>query len=73
MERGFTSREGATITSGKVKTIRMKCFTFSKEMRSSLEVVTFAGVTSKPGGECYLIAQEVESAKYKRDCPVLIL
>ena len=44
----------------------MKCFTFTKEMRSSLKVVTFAGVTSKPGGECYLIAQEVESAEYRR-------
>ena len=31
-----------------------------------MEVVTFAGVTSKPGGECYLIAQEVESAEYRR-------
>ena len=31
-----------------------------------MEVVTFAGVTSEPGGECYLIAQEVESAKYRR-------
>ena len=31
-----------------------------------MEVVTFAGVTSEPGGECYLIAQEVESAEYKR-------
>ena len=28
--------------------------------------VTFAGVTSEPGGECYLIAQEVESAEYRR-------
>ena len=26
---------------------------------------TFAGVTSEPGGEYYLIAQEVESAEYK--------
>ena len=31
-----------------------------------MEVVTFAGVTSEPGGECYLIAQEVESAEYRR-------
>ena len=66
MERGFTSREEATITSGKVKTIQTKCFTFTKEMQSSLEVGTFAGVTSKPGGECNLIAQEVESAEYRR-------
>ena len=28
--------------------------------------VTFAGVTSKPGREYYLIAQEVESAEYRR-------
>ena len=27
---------------------------------------TFAGVTSEPGGEYYLIAQEVESAEYRR-------
>ena len=31
-----------------------------------MEVVTFADVTSEPGGECYLIAQEVESAEYRR-------
>ena len=30
-----------------------------------MEVVTFAGVTSEPGGGCYLIAQEVESAEYR--------
>ena len=29
-------------------------------------VVTFAGVTSEPGGESYLIAQEVESVEYRR-------
>ena len=28
--------------------------------------VTFAGVTSEPGGKCYLIAQEVESGEYRR-------
>ena len=27
--------------------------------------VTFAGVTSEPGRECYLIAQEVESGEYR--------
>ena len=27
---------------------------------------TLAGVTSEPGGEYYLIAQEVESAEYRR-------
>ena len=31
-----------------------------------MEVVTFAGVTSEPGGECHLIAQEVESGEYRR-------
>ena len=41
-------------------------FHFYRGNRSSLEVVTFAGVTSEPGGECYLIAQEVESAEYRR-------
>ena len=29
-------------------------------------MVTFAGVTSEPGGECYLIAQEVKSGEYRR-------
>ena len=29
-------------------------------------MVTFAGVTSEPGGEYYLIAQEVESGEYTR-------
>ena len=41
-------------------------FHFYRGKRSSLKVVTFAGVTSEPGGECYLIAQEVESAEYRR-------
>ena len=31
-----------------------------------MEVVTLVGVTSEPGGECYLIAQEVESTEYRR-------
>ena len=31
-----------------------------------MEVVTFAGVTSEPGEESYLIAQEVESGEYRR-------
>ena len=55
-----------TITSGKVKTIQTKCFTFTKEMRSGLESVTFAGVTSEPRSEYDLIAQEGESAEYRR-------
>ena len=29
-------------------------------------MVTFAGVTSEPGGKCYLIAQEVKSGEYRR-------
>ena len=29
-------------------------------------MLTFAGVTSEPGGGYYLIAQEVESAEYRR-------
>ena len=41
-------------------------FHFYQGNRSSLEVVTFAGVTSEPGGECYLIAQEVESTEHRR-------
>ena len=28
--------------------------------------VTFTGVTSEPGEECYLITQEVESEEYRR-------
>ena len=39
-----------TITSGKVKIIQTKCFTFTKEIRSGLKGETFAGVTSEPGG-----------------------
>ena len=31
-----------------------------------MESKTFVGVTSEPGSEYYLIAQEVESAKYRR-------
>ena len=31
-----------------------------------MERETFAGVTSEPGGEYNLIAQEVESAEYRR-------
>ena len=33
--------------------------------QSGLERETFAGVTSKPEGEYYLIAQEVESGEYR--------
>ena len=42
------------ITSGEVKTIQTKCFTFTEEKRSGLGGETFAGVTSKPGGEIQL-------------------
>ena len=37
-----------------------------RRKRSDLVRETFAGVTSEPGGECYLIAQEVESGEYRR-------
>ena len=57
---------GATITSEKVKTIQTKCFTFTEEMRSGLGGETFTGVTSEPGSEYDLIAQEVESAEYRK-------
>ena len=48
------------ITSGKVETIQKKCSTFTKEKRSGSRVIS-ADNTHEPGGECYLIAQEVES------------
>ena len=55
-----------TITLGKVKTIQTKCFAFTEEIRSGLGGETFAGVTSEPGSEYDLIAQEVKSAEYRR-------
>ena len=56
----------ATITLGKVKTIQTKCFTFTKEMRSGLEVKPLQATLANQGVECDLIAQEVESAEYRR-------
>ena len=61
------------ITSGKVEAIQKKCSTFTKEKQSGLRVISTDN-THEPGGECYLIAQEVESAEYRGgECPVLIL
>ena len=41
-------------------------FHFYRGKRSGLDGETFAGVTSEPGEGYYLIAQEVESAEYRR-------
>ena len=41
-------------------------FHFYRGNRSGLRSETFAGVTSEPGGEYCLIAQEVESTEYRR-------
>ena len=54
------------ITSGKVKTIQTKCFTFTEEMRSGLEVQPLQVTLANQEVEYYLIAQEVESAEYRR-------
>ena len=40
----------------------MKCFTFTKEMRSGLEVQPLQATLANQGEEYNLIAQEVESA-----------
>ena len=50
------------ITSGKVKTIQTKCFTFTEEMQSGLEVQPLQATLVNQGVEYDLIAQEVESA-----------
>ena len=52
----------AIITSGKVKTIQTKCFTFTEEMRSGLEVRPLQATLANQGVEYDLIAQEVKSA-----------
>ena len=54
------------ITLGKVKTVQTKCFTFTKEMRSGLEVEPLQATLANQGVEYNLIAQEVESAEYRR-------
>ena len=59
-------RGSATVTSGGVETIQRSCSTSTEEIEVVLVAVTFAGVTSEPGGEYYLIAQEVESGEYRR-------
>ena len=61
-QRGDSQDERkATITLGKVKTIQMKCFTFTEEMRSGLEVQPLQATLVNQGVEYDLIAQEVES------------
>ena len=72
MKRGSQEERNATVTSGKVETTQKRCLTFTKERRSGSRVISTDN-THKPGGECYLIAQEVESKEYRRKCPVLIL
>ena len=52
----------ATITLGKVKTVQTKCFTFTEEMRSGLEVQPLQATLANQGVKYDLIAQEVESA-----------
>ena len=52
----------ATITSGKVKIIQTKCFTFTEEKQSGLEVRPLQATLVNQGVEYDLIAQEVESA-----------
>ena len=42
-------------------------FHFYRGKRSGLDGKTFTGVTSEPGGEYYLSAQEVESTEYRRE------
>ena len=49
-----------------METISEKVFHFYRGKRSGLDGETFAGVTSEPGVEYNLIAQEVESAEYRR-------
>ena len=43
----------------------MKCFTFTEEMRSGLEVKPLQATLVNQGVEYDLIAQEVESAEYR--------
>ena len=54
------------ITSGKVKTVQTKCFTFTEEMLSGLEVEPLQATLVNQGVEYDLIAQEVKSAEYRR-------
>ena len=56
----------ATITSGKVKTIQTKCFTFTEEKQSGLEVRPLQATLANQKVEYDLIAQKVESAEYRR-------
>ena len=54
------------ITLGKVKTIQTKCFTFTEEKRSGLGARPLQAALANQEVEYYLIAQEVESAEYRR-------
>ena len=49
------------ITLEKVKTIQTKCFAFTEEMRSGLEVEPLQATLANQEVEYYLIAQEVKS------------
>ena len=54
------------LTSEGVETIQRKCSTSTEENEVVWMARPFTGVTSEPGGEYYLIAQEVESGEYRR-------
>ena len=49
-----------------MKTTQTRCFTFTEEMRSGLEVKHLQATLANQGVEYNLIAQEVESAEYRR-------
>ena len=54
------------ITSGKVKTIQTKCFTFTKGMQSGWKARPLQVSLANQEVEYDLIAQEVKSAEYRR-------
>ena len=66
MKRGFTSREESDDHFRKGEDNSDEVFHLYQGNAKWLEGETFAGVTSKPGVEYDLIAQEVESAEYRR-------
>jgi hypothetical protein len=66
VKRGSQGERRVTITSGKVKTIQTKCFTFTEEKRSGLEVRPLQATLANQEVEYNLIAQEVKSAEYRR-------
>ena len=49
-----------------MKTIQTKCFTFTEEKRSGLGARPLQAALANQEVEYYLIAQEVESAEYRR-------